>query len=59
VQPSVTLYITVDNFAEFYEELNGKCDVLCDVHTTFYGANEFAVKDNNGYVITVAESWEG
>jgi len=59
VQPSATLYITVDNFAEFYEELKGKCDVLCDVHTTFYGANEFAVKDNNGYVITVAESWEG
>jgi len=59
VQPSATLYITVDNFAELYEELKGKCDVLCDVHTTFYGANEFAVKDNNGYVITFVENREG
>ena len=55
VQPSTTLYITVDNFASFYEELKCKCDILCDVHTTFYGAEEFAIKDNNGYVLTFAE----
>jgi uncharacterized glyoxalase superfamily protein PhnB len=56
VQPSVTLYITVDNFAELYDELKGKCDIVCDVHMTFYGANEFAIKDNNGYVLTFAEN---
>ena len=56
VQPSATLYITVDNFTEFYEDIKGKCDILCDVHKTFYGANEFAVKDNNGYVLTFTEN---
>jgi len=56
VQPSVTLYITVDNFTELYEEIKGKCDIICDVHTTFYGANEFAIKDNNGYVLTFTEN---
>ena len=56
VQPSVTLYITVDNFAELYEELKGKCDIICDEHMTFYGAKEFAIKDINGYVLTFAEN---
>ena len=56
VKPSVTLYITIDNFAELYEELKCKCDIICDVHTTFYGVNEFAIKDNNGYVLTFAEN---
>jgi len=55
VQPSGTLYITIDNFIEFYEQLRGKCNVLCDVHTTSYGAKEFAIRDNNGYVLTFAE----
>ena len=59
VQPSITLYITVDDFTGLYGELKGKCDVICDVHTTFYGAQEFAIKDNNGYVLTFAENKQG
>ena len=56
VQPSVTLYITIDNFTGFYEELKGKCDIISEPHMTFYGASEFAIKDNNGYVLTFAEN---
>jgi len=55
VQPSVTLYIIVDNFADLYQELKGTHEILCDIHETFYGAKEFAVADNNGYVLTFAE----
>lgn len=56
VQPSITLYIRVDNFTGLYEELKGTCEILCDVHKTFYGTEEFAIKDNNGYVLTFAEN---
>lgn len=52
VQPSVSLYIMVDNFEQLYRELKAKDIILCDLHTTFYGAQEFAIADNNGYVLT-------
>jgi uncharacterized glyoxalase superfamily protein PhnB len=56
VQPSVTLYIKVDNFVELYEELKDGYEILCDVHTTFYGSKEFAIVDNSGYVLTFTEN---
>jgi uncharacterized glyoxalase superfamily protein PhnB len=57
--PSVTLYISVDNFEELYIELKNKCKLLSDVHETFYGSKEFAVADNNGYVLTFTEHKAG
>ncbi|GHV46008.1 hypothetical protein FACS189499_00180 [Clostridia bacterium] len=56
VHPSVTLYIKADNFDALYIELKDKCTVLNEVHTTFYGAKEFAIKDNSGYVLTFTEN---
>jgi uncharacterized glyoxalase superfamily protein PhnB len=55
-QPSITLYITVDNLTELYGEFKNEGNVLCEMHKTFYGRNEFAIKDNNGYVLTFAEA---
>lgn len=55
VQPSVSLYIMVDDFESLYQELKNKLEILCDIHTTFYGSKEFAIADNNGYVLTFAE----
>ena len=55
VQPSASLYIMVDNFESLYQELKNKLEILCDIHTTFYGAKEFAVADNDGYVLTFTE----
>ena len=52
VHPSVTLYIAVDNFAALYQELKEKHEILKDVHETFYGTKEFAIADNNDYVLT-------
>ena len=59
VQPSVTLYITVDDFGGLYEELKDKYNILSDVHETFYGTKEFAIADNNGYVLTITEHKAG
>jgi uncharacterized glyoxalase superfamily protein PhnB len=59
VHPSVTLYIMVDNFDELYHSLKERYEILRDIHTTFYGSKEFAVADNNGYVLTFTENHEG
>lgn len=56
VYPSVSLYITIDNFEELYSDIKKKAKILSNVHTTFYGAKEFAVADNNGYVLSFAEA---
>lgn len=55
VSPSITIYIMVDNFQEVYDSIKGKHSILCDIHETFYGSKEFAIADNNGYVLTFTE----
>ena len=55
VQPSVSLYITVDNFDALYQEIKSKYTINTGLHTTFYGAREFAITDIDGYVLTFTE----
>jgi len=55
VCPSISLYITVDNFDEVYEEIKSKTPINTEIHTTFYGTREFAVVDADGYVIVLTE----
>jgi uncharacterized glyoxalase superfamily protein PhnB len=52
---SLLLYINLKNINAFYEDIKDKVTVLTGLEKTFYGATEFSVKDNNGYVLTFAE----
>jgi uncharacterized glyoxalase superfamily protein PhnB len=56
-QPSITLYIIVNDVKTYYEDMKTKYDIQADLHKTFYGANEFAIKDNNGYILTFTEEY--
>jgi uncharacterized glyoxalase superfamily protein PhnB len=56
---SVTANLMVDNFDELYHSLEERHEILCDIHTTFYGSKEFAAADNSGYVLTFTENHEG
>jgi lactoylglutathione lyase len=49
-----TLYIQVTNVAELYESIRNKVATVKDLHTTFYGAREFYVRDGHGCVLTFA-----
>jgi len=49
------LYINLKNIQAFYDDVKEKVTVLTGLEKTFYGATEFSVKDNNGYVLTFAE----
>jgi len=52
---SLLLYINLKNIRTFFEEIKDKVTVLKGLEATFYGATEFSIKDNNGYVLTFAE----
>ena len=52
---SLLLYINVKNIRAYFDQLQDKVTVLKGLETTFYGATEFSIKDNNGYVLTFAE----
>ncbi|MDB4924677.1 VOC family protein [Mucilaginibacter sp.] len=55
---SLLLYINLKDIRGFYEKIKDKVTVLKGLETTFYGATEFSIKDNNGYVLTFAEHEE-
>ncbi len=55
VKPSITLYCQIDDFEAFYQNIKASYPILTEVHTTFYGSQEFAIADVDGYVLTFAK----
>lgn len=52
---SLLFYIEVKNIRDYFDQLQDKVTVLKGLETTFYGATEFSILDNNNYVLTFAE----
>ena len=52
---SALLYIKLKKIRGFFELIKDKVTVLKGLETTFYGATEFSILDNNNYVLTFAE----
>jgi uncharacterized glyoxalase superfamily protein PhnB len=52
---SLLLYIKLKGIRPFFELIKEQVTIVKGLETTFYGATEFSVKDNNGYVLTFAE----
>jgi len=52
---SQLLYIKLKKIREFFEQIKDKVTVIKPLETTFYGATEFSIIDNNNYVLTFAE----
>jgi uncharacterized glyoxalase superfamily protein PhnB len=48
------LYVDVENLDDAIASTQG-AEVIAPVHTTFYGAKEFTVKDPGGHVVTFAQ----
>lgn len=55
VNAAITFYIKMKGMHVLYEKLNGTDFLAKEMHKTFYGADEFAVFDNNGYILTITE----
>ena len=52
---SLLFYIIVADVKAYFENIHRKVTVLKGLEKTFYGATEFSILDNNGYVLTFAE----
>jgi uncharacterized glyoxalase superfamily protein PhnB len=52
---SLLFYIKLKKITEYFELIHEKVTVLKGLETTFYGATEFSILDNNNYVLTFAE----
>lgn len=52
---SLLLYIQTSEIREFFENIKDKVKVIKGLEKTFYGATEFSIEDNNGYLLTFAE----
>ena len=51
---SFTLYIQVDDIQALCKGIKDKVTVVEDLHTTFYGAQEFCIQDSDGRILTFA-----
>ena len=52
---ALLFYVNVKNIREYFENIKDKVIVLKGLESTFYGATEFSILDNNEYVLTFAE----
>ena len=52
---SLLFYIRMKGVRAFHDEIKDKAKVIVELNKTFYGATEFSIVDNNGYVLTFAE----
>ncbi|MDU1890819.1 MAG: VOC family protein [Dysgonomonas sp.] len=51
----MTFYIKMKDMHSLYEKLQDTEYIAKKLHKTFYGADEFAIFDNNGYILTITE----
>jgi len=53
---SGSIYINTEDVDALWNLLKDKCEVVYPVENFEYGMREFAIKDNNGYVLNFGES---
>jgi len=52
---SLLLYIQTTDIRKFFSQVKNHVKVVKGLEKTFYGATEFSIEDNNGYLLTFAE----
>lgn len=52
---SLTFYFYVEDIESLRKNLDGKVEIVKDLHTTFYGMSEFYIRDCNGYILGFAK----
>lgn len=55
-QGCITFYVKIKGMAALFEQLKGSDMIVKPLGTTPYGVDEFAIRDNNGYILTIAEA---
>jgi uncharacterized glyoxalase superfamily protein PhnB len=53
---TLTFYFKTDDVDTLAAKVKGVCEIVRDLHDTFYGMREIYVRDPNGYVLGFAQS---
>lgn len=53
---ALTFYIRVNHIEDLYKSIKEKVKIIKPMNKTFYGTNEFAIADLNGFVLTFSET---
>lgn len=52
---AMTFYLKMKGVQALYDKFKGTKVIVKEMHKTFYGADEFAIFDNNGHILTITE----
>ncbi len=55
ISASVSFYVDIGNVDKYYEDIKNKAEIVKELHTTWYGMQEFYIRDCNGYILGFAE----
>lgn len=53
---ALTFYVRIQNIEDYYKSISTKVVVVKPMNKTFYGTNEFAIMDLNGFILTFSET---
>jgi uncharacterized glyoxalase superfamily protein PhnB len=56
---SGSLYLEVEDLDQLLAQLDGRAEVAMPERVTFYGMREIWIRDNNGYLLVLAEKANG
>lgn len=52
---SISLYIETENVNDLYNKIKDKVDIVKTLQISWYGMNEFYIRDNNGYILCFSQ----
>ena len=52
---TLTFYFATDDVSAVAAKVKGSCEIVRDLHDTFYGMREIYVRDPNGYILGFAQ----
>ncbi len=55
---ALTFYIRLNDINDYYNKLPKEINIIKPMNRTFYGTNEFAIMDLNGFILTFSETPE-
>lgn len=55
---SLLFYIRIKEIRKYHDRIKDRVNIMKGLEKTFYGATEFSIQDNNGYILTFAENEE-
>ena len=55
-QGCITFYVKIKDMAQLYDQLKNDAMIVKPLAATPYGVEELAIRDNNGYILTIAEA---